>query len=142
MRLKMKDSRSNKFNAVARTVDGIRFDSTAESRRYMELKLMQAAGEITGLTCHPQFELIPGAVIDGQKIQGIKYTADFAYIEHGTFIVEDVKGDPTRDYELRRKMMLLLRGIKVREIDAETLKEREWTKSRRRKRIKKECLTT
>ena len=141
MLLKMRDfplSKRNKYNAKKITIDGIRFDSIAESRRYGELKLLQKAGIITGLTVHPGFELIPGAVINGRKEQGIRYTADFAYIEKGKFIVEDVKGEPTEAYKLRRKMMLLLRGIEVREIDANTMEEREW---RIRKRIRRKSLT-
>lgn len=140
MTWKKKGSRStNKYGAVKVTVDGITFDSRAEEKRYGQLKILQDAGEIVGLTCHPRFELIPGAVIDGKMERGISYTADFAYIEHGKFVVEDVKGVATRDYELRKKMMLLLRGIRVREIDAKTMEVRKCKK--RKGRTKSEFWT-
>lgn len=140
MRWRTRDSRSTKYGAIKTTVDGITFDSRAEARRFCELRLLQQAGEITGLTVHPRYELIPGAVIDGISEKPIRYTADFAYMEHGKLIVEDVKGAVTRDYELRRKMMLLLRGITIREIDAKTGKEREWRK--KKSRTRKGCSTT
>lgn len=48
------------------------------------------------------------------------YTADFVYIdEDGNEVVEDVKSDYTRkekDYVIRRKLMLFLKHIKIREI--------------------------
>ena len=128
-------TKKNKYHAVKETVDGIRFDSRAEAQRYRQLKMLQQAGVSIGLACHPRFELIPGAVLDGIKEQGIYYTADFSYVEPGGgIVVEDVKGVTTRDYLLRRKMMLLIRGIEVREIDANTLKERVWRKKKKHTR--------
>ncbi|HEX6537525.1 MAG TPA: DUF1064 domain-containing protein [Gemmatimonadaceae bacterium] len=106
---------NNKYGAKAVVIDGIRFDSLAEGRRYNELKLEVAAGEITALECHPRFPL----VVNGVKVG--TYVADFAYVvlvDGGPRVVEDVKSRPTRtqSYRLKRKLMLALYGIAVREV--------------------------
>ena len=117
----------NKFHAVKSGG----FDSKKERRRYEELKLMERAGVIHGLKTQVEFELLPtirepdtigpkGGVKKGKVIElAAKYTADFTYYDQdGNYIVEDVKSEATRkekDYVLRRKMMLALKGIRVRE---------------------------
>lgn len=77
-----------------REVDGIRFHSRAEAFRYKELKLLQAAGKIKGLELQPVFVLIPPfAHPKYGKFRGVKYIADFRYVdESGQVVVEDVKG--------------------------------------------------
>ena len=47
----------NKYKAKPLTVDGIRFASQREGSRYRELKLLEKAGQITGLELQPVFEL-------------------------------------------------------------------------------------
>lgn len=89
------------------TIDGIKFDSKAEARRYQELCLLQAAGMIDNLTCHPQYLLLPAFQDnEGNKIRAMHYTADFTYLENGKVIVEDVKTDASRTqaYALRVKL--------------------------------------
>lgn len=80
----------------------------------MALSLLQTAGIIQGLTVHPRFELI----VNGHKIG--RYTADFQYKDTvtGELIVEDVKSSATktRDYVLRRALMLALHNIRIVEI--------------------------
>jgi hypothetical protein len=100
------------------TVDGLTFDSRAEARRYGELKLLQAAGEIRDLEMHPRFDLVPGVVLDGRKRPPIRYTADFAYWENGERVVEDVKSpaSKTTAYKMRRHLMKHERGIEIREV--------------------------
>ena len=102
----------SKYGAIKTTVDGIVFDSRAEARRYSELLLMQYSGLISHLVCHPSWLL----VVNGVKIG--KYTADFQYVvlDNQTIITEDVKGVRTRDYILRKKLMLALHGIDVKEV--------------------------
>lgn len=102
--------------------DGEEFDSKAEARRYEELKLMQTAGEIRGLKCHPSWTIIPAQRDAAGKciFKAAKYTADFSYLtKGGELVVEDVKSEYTRrekDYILRRKLMYARYGIYVREI--------------------------
>ena len=95
-----------------RTVyDGITFDSQREANRYAELKLLERAGEISDLKLQVPFELIPKQ--PGER--AVKYIADFVYTEDGQTVVEDVKGKKTRDYIIKRKLLLWVHGIKVRE---------------------------
>lgn len=99
----------NKYGAIKTAVDGIMFDSRAEARRYAELKLLEMAGEITDLKCHPQFELQPSFKHEGKTIRSINYTADFSYMENGKLVVEDVKGGKatlTAAFQLRRRLLL------------------------------------
>ena len=108
--------KKNKYHAVKCICEGMTFDSQAEAHRWLELRMLQRAGMITGLTRQTTFDLIPGATIHGKKVQGIKYRADFVYYENGEMVVEDVKGYKTKEYELKKKMMLLLLGIEIKEV--------------------------
>lgn len=105
--------------------------SRKEERRKRELELLEKCGEIRNLRCQVPFELIPaqrepptigkrGGIKPGKCIeQSCKYVADFVYEERSgddwIEIVEDAKGFRTKDYVLKRKMMLFLKGIRIRE---------------------------
>lgn len=105
----------SKFNARKTMVDGITFDSKREATRYQALKLLQKAGKIRGLEFHQSYEL----VVNGVKIG--RYTCDFRYQEFDPVhlawveVVEDSKGVKTRDYVLRKKLMLACYRIAIRE---------------------------
>lgn len=75
------------FHARRVEMDGYKFDSLSECRRYQELKLLQLAGTITLLEVHPKLYLLP-AYNDRKRME---FTADFSYIENGHQVVEDVK---------------------------------------------------
>ena len=117
-----------KYHATKTTVDGKTFDSKKEATRYLELKLLEKAGQITDLRCQVEYELIPaqygpdivtprGKVKRGPLIErAVKYKADFVYTENDETIVEDVKGFRTKEYILKRKLMLHRYGIQIREI--------------------------
>ena len=98
------------------------FDSQAEADRYMELRVMEKAGVIKALVCHPKFDLIPPQKVPGHpSFRAHRYTADFAYIDvkTGEEIVEDVKSVRTReerDYIINRKLMWMINGIYVHEV--------------------------
>jgi len=92
---------NNKYGARKIKRDGYKFDSLAEADRYLELKIMEKAGQIQGLVVHPRYELCPRLELNNKVLAAIKYTADFEYIEDGKWIVEDVKGIMTRDASLR-----------------------------------------
>lgn len=108
--------------------DGITFDSVKEYRRYCELSLLERAGAISGLKRQVEFELIPaqrepdtvgvrGGVKKGKTIElPVKYVADFVYTENGKRVVEDTKGFKTKDYIIKRKLMLWIHGIRINEI--------------------------
>jgi len=84
--------RQNKFKNVPTTIDGIRFASKAEGRRYLELKLLERAGEISELELQKPYQL---TAFDGAKLA--KYVADFAYVDSrtGQKVTEDVKSPAT-----------------------------------------------
>jgi hypothetical protein len=44
------------------------------------------------------------------------YVADFTYKQDGKLVVEDTKGFRTKDYIIKRKLMLWVHGIRIREI--------------------------
>lgn len=102
----------SKFKANKTILDGIQFDSKREAQRYSELKLLERAGVIQNLRLQVKFELIPKQ----QGERACTYIADFVYEENGQTVVEDVKGMKTKDYIIKRKLMLWMHGIKIREI--------------------------
>lgn len=77
--------RASKYGNVPTIVDGLRFASQAEARRYIELRLLERAGEILNLVCQPRYVL-------GSGKKPPVYVADFAYSEAGRQVAEDVKG--------------------------------------------------
>jgi hypothetical protein len=118
-------------------VDGIEFDSRKEATRYWELKLLQRAGQISGLELQKEFELIPAQYETyprygktGKRLQDGKrcieksctYKADFAYMKDGQLVVEDTKGyrDPASagyaKFVIKRKLLLWRYGIKIIEV--------------------------
>jgi len=91
----------------SKTVNGgITFASARESYRYSELKLLQRAGEITGLELQPTYVLQEAFEYHGKKHRAITYRADFRYIEKGAVIVEDSKGFSNPLYLLKKKLLL------------------------------------
>lgn len=93
------------------TSDGIKHDSIREANRWCELLLLQRAGMIQDLQRQVKFELIPKQ--EGER--AVHYIADFVYTENGCKVVEDVKGMKTKEYRLKKKMMLYFHGIKIKE---------------------------
>lgn len=108
-----------KYNNKKITVDGQKFDSKKEANRYKELLLLEKAGEIKDLRTQVKFKLIPaqrdeatGKVIERE----CSYKADFVYSEGGKTVVEDVKGFRTKEYVIKRKLMLWRYGIRIKEV--------------------------
>lgn len=94
-------------------LDGFKFASAKESRRYATLKLLERAGHVTDLQVQPVFPI----VINGQHV--CKVIPDFAYVENGKRVVEDVKSEITRQdkvYRLKAKLMKAVHGIEVVEV--------------------------
>lgn len=102
-----------KFNAQPVVVDGERWASKGEYDRWCELLLAEQAGAITELRRQVRFDFNMNGVHIGS------YTADAVYRETdtGQLVVEDHKSEPTktRDYKLRKKLMLACHGIAIRE---------------------------
>ena len=114
--------RKVKYGNRKTELDGITFDSRKEANRYAELRILEKAGEISNLELQKPFILQPGFVHEGKKIQPIKYVADFVYTDikaRRINVVEDVKSPATRKdkvYQLKKKMMLYVHGIEIKEI--------------------------
>ncbi len=101
----------SKYKAVKTEVDGITFDSKREAARYMELVLLERAGEISHLELQPSFV----CMVNGHKI--CTYKADFRYFSASKSIVEDVKGVKTPVYRLKKKLVeALYPGVKIQEV--------------------------
>ncbi|MBO5955668.1 MAG: DUF1064 domain-containing protein [Clostridia bacterium] len=106
-----------KYHSKKTEVDGIKFDSKKEAERYYELRLLEIAGAISDLKIQVKFELIPSQRINGKVVERpCTYVADFVYKENGKTIVEDTKGFRTKDYVIKRKLMLWVHGVKIVEI--------------------------
>lgn len=107
----------SKYHSRKITRDGMTFDSVKEYRRFCELRLLERAGAITELERQVKFELIPSQRIAGKVVErACAYIADFVYMENGKKVVEDTKGFRTPDYIIKRKLMLWVHGIRIKEV--------------------------
>lgn len=111
---------NNKYHARKWEVGGMTFDSRKEARRWQELRYLLRAGVISRLERQTPFELIPAQRDESGKLleRAVTYKADFTYWEDGKYIVEDVKSEATRtrEYIIKRKLMLKVHGIRIREV--------------------------
>jgi hypothetical protein len=107
----------SKYGAKKVIANGITFDSQKEYRRFRELVLLERAGRIQNLQCQVKYELIPAQRIDGRVVErACNYVADFVYAQDGKQVVEDTKGFRTQEYIIKRKLMLLVHGIRIKEV--------------------------
>lgn len=112
----------NKFGNIKSSFGGIKFDSRKEMQRYFELQMLERGGVITNLTRQKPFELVPAQYINGKCVErGVKYICDFYYYdkERNEWVCEDVKSEITRknkDYIIKRKLMLWLNDIRIKEV--------------------------
>lgn len=110
----------SKYNARKTEIDGIKFDSQLEARRYAELKIMERRGEIYDLKLQPEFELIPSFCKNGKTHRRTVYRADFSYFEVATDkkIIEDTKGFQTDVYRLKKKLFeYIYPDLEIKEIE-------------------------
>ena len=96
-----------KYRAKKCAFEGRIYDSQAEMKRAMILKIWLAEGHISDLEYQPRFTL-QEAFRDncGRLNRKIEYVPDFYYFEVATFqsVAEDVKGMQTPDYRLKAKL--------------------------------------
>lgn len=113
-----RQKRAQKYGNTKVVDSGITFDSKAEHKRWQYLVLLQRAKEIRNLRLQVPFELIPAqARPGGGKERATVYIADFVYLDRkGVQVVEDVKGAVTPEFRLKRKLMLHVHGIEVKEV--------------------------
>jgi len=108
------------------------FDSKYEYNRFCELSMLERAGEITNLQRQVPYLLLPEQRAPSTEVykkgsragqpkpgpvleRRVVYIADFVYQENGETVVEDAKGMRTKEYVLKRKMMLYRYGIRIKE---------------------------
>lgn len=122
--------KGNKYGNRKIQFDGQTFDSKKEMRHYTELLLLEKAGKIKDLQRQVKFQLIPaqrepdiigpkGGVKPGKLIEReVAYIADFVYVDTrtGERVVVDTKGVRTKEYVIKRKMMLYFHGIRIKEV--------------------------
>ncbi len=125
----------NKYFSQKVKVNGETFASTKEYKRCRELLLLEKAGAITDLQKQVKFVLIPAqyetferygkngkSLKDGKRLleREVAYIADFVYFENGEKVVEDTKGYKKGTaydlFTIKRKLMLSVHGIRVREV--------------------------
>ena len=117
----------NKYRNKKVVRNGITYDSKKEADRHAVLRLLERAGKIRDLQRQVKFVLIPaqyepdtvgkrGGIKKGKLIEReCSYIADFVYEENGKKVVEDTKGFRTADYKIKRKLMLFMHGIRIKE---------------------------
>ncbi len=121
----------SKYGAVKVCYDGQTFDSKKEFRRYTELKMLEKAGEIYNLRRQVKYVLIPeqreeptlitrgknkGEMKQGKLLEKeCAYYADFVYNDFQTDkeIVEDCKGYRTKEFNIKKKLLLYVHGISL-----------------------------
>ncbi len=88
--------------------------------RYEELIALQNEGKISDLRCHEQFLLIPQQNDkNGHRLYWEEtYSPDFVYFDHteNRTVAEDLDDHKRCDFPIKRKLMLYVHGIKVKEL--------------------------
>lgn len=125
---------ASKYNARKVKVGEMVFDSKKEAKRYETLKRLEEQGIISDLKTQVSFLLIPAQyeTVTTTDKKGktktkklllerkVNYVADFVYTQDGKSVVEDVKGYRKGGayslFVLKRKLMLQVWGIRVREV--------------------------
>lgn len=99
----LRGERPRKYRNKPCEVDGMRFDSKAEARRWQILKLLERAGGITGLERQTPYRL----EVEGHLIATM--IPDFRYVEDGRVVVDDTKGAaPTPDWLIKARLLRAL----------------------------------
>lgn len=126
--------RRTKYGNKKVCVNGIQFDSKHEAEHYILLANLEKHGKIHDLQLQKKYILVPAqyeesaetyskGIHKGEKKKGkliereCAYLADFDYYDSlGRHIVEDAKGMRTKEYIIKRKLMLYIHGIRITEV--------------------------
>lgn len=132
MRRIFKREKGQKYKNKKIEIDGIKFDSTKEGKRYLVLKQALYDGKIQDLKLQVKYELIPS--IKEEYVEHLKtkdrvktrtlqlpitYTCDFQYMKDGELIIEDVKASPKmlpKEFVLKEKLMFWKYRIRIRKV--------------------------
>lgn len=97
-----KAAKPSKYRNKPTVVDGVRFHSKKEAKRWQELRLRQSAGQISGLERQVPIRL----VVERKLICTLRI--DFRYFEGERTICEDSKGFQTRDSKIKMALAAAL----------------------------------
>lgn len=129
---RIKREKGQKYKNKKIEIDGIKFDSTKEGKRYEVLKKALSDGLISDLQLQVKYELIPS--IKEEYVEHLKtkdrvktrtlqlpitYTCDFQYMKDGELVVEDVKASPKmlpKEFTLKEKLMFWKYRIRIKKV--------------------------
>lgn len=99
----------SKYRNTPTEIDGIRFASKKEARRYADLKLLERAKQIENLVLQPRYPL----TVAGLHVA--TYVGDFQYdeVKSGRRVTEDAKGVVTDVFRIKAKLFHALYGREV-----------------------------
>lgn len=100
----------SKYRNKIVVVDGLKFDSGIECRRWFYLAELERQGRISALRRQVDIPIY----VNG--IEVCFWRADHVYIEEGVEVWEDVKGKATDLYLLKKKLVEATYGKKIKEI--------------------------
>lgn len=99
--IKTQKTKKNKYHNTQIVIDGVRYDSKKEYERHCELILLEKSGVISNLRFHDKKDTI---ILQDKPL--ITYEPDFCYEENEEFIIEDLKGFQTKEFKLKKKMII------------------------------------
>jgi len=117
-----------KYKSTPTVIDGIRFSSKLESKRYEYLKELERENKISNLELQPSYLLQESFRKDGELFRKVEYVADFRYYdnEKQKEVVEDVKSFITEKdglFRIKRKLYEYKYPTKLTIV---TYKKKEW----------------
>jgi hypothetical protein len=97
----------HKFRAIPTELDGIKFASRKEAKRYRELELLKKSGELLFFLRQVPFHLAGN----------VKYVCDFlCFWKDDTVTIEDIKGIKTPMYILKKKQVEATYPVSITEV--------------------------
>lgn len=107
--MKFQQTKKSKYGAKKTTVDGILFDSKAETIYYLQHK------NDKWMTMQEKFVLMDKFKLNGKLYREIAYKADFIFRNENNEIVKvvDVKGVLTTEFKIKAKLFANRYGIPI-----------------------------
>lgn len=107
--MKFQQNKKSKYGAKRTTVDGIVFDSKAESIYYLQHKNDKR------MTMQEKFVLMDKFRLNGKLYREIAYKADFVFRNENNEIIKvvDVKGVLTTEFKIKAKLFANRYGIPI-----------------------------
>lgn len=110
-------AKPSKYRNVITEIDGMRFDSRAEAKRWRDLKMLERGGVIANLERQIPIELVAGTKLHGanRARPAIRIVVDFRFydVELSRVRHQDTKGEETAVSLIKRHIAKVLHGIDV-----------------------------